>query len=83
MDSKYYKAVFKSFKNGYYTFIFENGVEMVFEELHPKILLKYDLKNNSSLIDNLFNLSFSEIIADDEDDLIIYRIEYLELINPN
>ena len=83
MNSKYYKAVFKSYDNGYYTFIFDDGVDMVFEELHPKILLKYDLKNDTALKGNMFHLSFSEIIADDEEDLIIYRIEYLELINNN
>lgn len=83
MSSKYYTAIFKSFENGYYTFVFDDGVEMVFEELHPKILSKYNLRKDSTLIDSQFNLSFSEIIADDEDDLIIYRIEYLELINTN
>ncbi len=56
---------------------------MVFEELHPKILSKHNLKSDSTLIDSLFNLSFSEVITDDEDDLVIYRIEYLELNNTN
>ncbi|MCA0931820.1 hypothetical protein LCM02_05100 [Lutimonas saemankumensis] len=81
MSSKYYTCIFKSFKNGYYTFVFEDGLEMVFEEIHPKILLKYDLKNDSKLRGNLFHLYFSEYMSDDEVDFVIYRIEYLELIN--
>ncbi len=31
-------AVFKSYENGYYTFLFDNGEDMVFEEVHPRVL---------------------------------------------
>ena len=37
-------AVFRKFKNGYFTFEFDKGEDMVFEEVHPKALAKYDLK---------------------------------------
>ena len=43
---------------------------------------KYDLKNDNSYIGKEFKLKFSEIFDDDDDDveeIVIYRIEYLEL----
>ena len=73
-------AVFKSYENGYYTFIFETGEDMVFEEIHPKALYKYNLKSDSSFIDKEFQLTYSEIIEDDDVDLVIYRIESLKLL---
>lgn len=83
METKYYKTIFKSYKDGYYTFAFDNAVTIVFEELRSNLLIKYDLKNDTSLINCMFLLSYSENIADDEEDLIIYKIEYLELITTN
>ena len=76
-------GVFKSHENGFYTFTLNNGIDMIFEEVHPRILMKLDLKNDKELINKAFHLAYSEEIVDDEDDLIIYRIEYLELINNN
>ncbi|HMB99935.1 MAG TPA: hypothetical protein VKN14_02755 [Flavobacteriaceae bacterium] len=73
-------AVFKSYKNGYYTFLFETGEDMVFEEIHPKALYKYNLKSDASYIDQTFSLTFSEVIEDTEEDLVIYRIESLKLL---
>ena len=74
-------AIFKKYANGYYTFLFENAEELVFEEVNPRILYKYDLKNDKSLINKTFTLSFVEVFDDVDEDFIIYRIEYLELIN--
>ena len=74
-------AIFKKYANGYYTFLFENGEELVFEEVNPRVLYKYDLKNDKSLINKTFTLSFVEVFDDVDEDFIIYRIEYLELIN--
>lgn len=73
-------AVFKSYKNGYYTFEFETGEDMVFEEIHPKALYKYNLKSDSSYIDKEFQLTYSEYIEDTDQDLMIYRIESLKLL---
>ncbi|WP_250433165.1 hypothetical protein [Hanstruepera flava] len=73
-------AVFKSYKNGYFTFWFENGEELVFEEVHPRVLKQFDLKNDKSLIDQEFKVSFVELYEDDDDDLVIYRIESLKPI---
>jgi len=60
MNSKYYNAIFKSYENGYYKFKFDDGENMVFEEVHHKILLKYDLKNDKTLINKIFHLVFQK-----------------------
>ncbi len=73
-------AVFKSYKNGYYTFLFENGEDMVFEEIHPKALHQYNLKADNSYVGKTFKLTFSEVFEDTDDDFIIYRIESLKLL---
>lgn len=73
-------AVFKSFENGYYTFWFENGEELVFEEVHPRVLKQFDLKNDTTLIDQEFRIVFVEIFEDDDEDLVIYRVESLKPI---
>lgn len=72
------KAVFKSYKNGYYTFLFENGEDMVFEEVHPRVLKQFDLKSDASLIDKEFRVSFVEVFDDADEDFIIYRVESLK-----
>ena len=56
---------------------------MVFEEIQPYILMRLNLKNDKSLLNKVFHLAYYEDIVDDDDDFIIYRIEYLELINAN
>jgi hypothetical protein len=75
------RAVFKSYANGYYTFTFEKGNDIDFEEIHPKALYRYDLKNDASFVDQTFELIFTEQIVDSEQDLVIYRIESLKLLN--
>ena len=76
-------AVFKKYENGYYTFLFGNGEEIDFEEVNPRVLHKFNLKHDKSLINETFTLIFVEVFDEDDDDFIIYRIEYLELINSN
>ncbi len=71
-------AVFKSYKNGYYTFLFDNGEDMVFEEVHPRVLKQYDLKNDKTLINKKFGVLFVEVYDDTDDDFLIYRIESLK-----
>ena len=70
-------AVFKSYKNGYYRFWFENGEELVFEDVHPRVLKQFDLKKDKSLVDQEFRITFVE---DGDDDDIIYRVESLKPI---
>lgn len=70
-------AVFKSYKNGLYNFWFENGEELAFEEVHPRVLKQFDLKNDKSLIDKDFRITFVE---DEDGDDVIYRVESLKPI---
>jgi hypothetical protein len=74
------KAVFKKYEDGYYTFIFDSGLEMIFEEVHPKVIHQYDLRNDRSLIGETFEISFTEIFDDSDEDFVIYRIERLQKI---
>ena len=83
MKSKYKTVVFKSYENGYYTFSLSNRADMVFEEVHPQILLKYDLKNDKYFRDKKYHLAFKEKSENNKDGDFIFRIEYLELINSN
>ena len=71
-------AVFKSYENGYFTFWFENGEELVFEEVHPRVLNQFDLKNDKSYIDQSFRITFVEDFEDDDKDFVIYRVESLK-----
>jgi hypothetical protein len=70
-------AAFKSYKNGYYMFWFENGEELAFEEVHPRVLKQFDLKNDKSLIDKDFRITFVE---DEDGEDAIYRVESLKPI---
>ncbi|MBU2949571.1 hypothetical protein KO493_02540 [Tamlana agarivorans] len=68
-------AAFKSYKNGYYNFWFENGEELAFEDVHPRVLKQFDLKNDEGLIDKDFKITFVE---DEDGDDVFYRIESLK-----
>ncbi|MCF7561235.1 hypothetical protein L3X39_11360 [Sabulilitoribacter multivorans] len=70
-------AVFKSYKNGYFNFWFENGEELAFEEVHPRVLKQFDLKNDKSLREKNFRITFVE---DEDGDDVIYRVESLKPI---
>jgi len=72
-------AVFKSYKNGIYKFLFNNGGEVIFEEVHPRVLKQFDLKNDDTLIDQTFRISFVEVYDDIDDDYLAYRIESMKL----
>ena len=73
-------AVFKSFENGYYTFWFENGEELAFEEVHPRVLKQFDLQNDDSFIDQEFKIVFVEVFENNDEDMAIYRVESLKPI---
>ncbi|WNH08179.1 hypothetical protein [Thalassobellus suaedae] len=70
-------AVFKEYKNGYYNFWFENGEELAFEEVHPRVLKQYDLKHDKNLVEQEFRITFVE---DEDGDDVIYRVESLKPI---
>ncbi|MFB9051532.1 hypothetical protein ACFFVB_00445 [Formosa undariae] len=71
-------AVFQSYIDGLYTFMFENGEDMIFDEIHPRALKQFDLKHDESYIDQTFKITFVEV-ADANDD-VIYRIDSLKLV---
>lgn len=71
-------AIFKSYEDGLFTFWFENGEELVFEEVHPRVLKQYDLKNDESFIDQNFRITFVEDFEDNNKDSAIYRVESLK-----
>lgn len=73
-------AVFQHYENGFYSFLFEDGLEINFEEIHPKALYKYNLKEDESYIDKSFKLTFSEVLDGKETETIIYRIDSLVLL---
>ena len=70
-------ATFKSYKKGYFNFWFENGEELAFEDIHPRVLKQFDLKNDKSLIDKEFRITFVE---DEDGDDVFYRVESLKPI---
>ena len=72
------EAVFLSYKDGYFKFLFESGEDMIFEEVHPRALKQFDLKSDKSLVGKSFRVSFVEVIEDSEEDFVIYRIESLK-----
>jgi len=69
-------AVFKSYENEFYTFWFDNGDELLFEDVHPRVLKQFDLKNDESLIDKEFRITFVE---DGNGDDVIYTKATLSL----
>ena len=70
------EAVFTSYENGYFTFLFESGEEMIFDEVHPRTLKQFDLVNDESLIGKPFKVVFIEVESSDDD--VIYRVESLK-----
>lgn len=72
------EAEFLSYNDGYFTFLFENGEELVFDEIHPRVLKQFDLKNDKSLINKSFKITFIEVFEDNDEDFVIYRVESLK-----
>lgn len=73
-------AVFKSYKNGFYTFLFNNGSEIMFDEVSPKVLAKFDLKNDNALLDREFYIIFKEELDKEDQDLVVYTIMNLKAL---
>lgn len=73
-------AVFQKYEDGFFSFLFDDGTEVNFEEIHPKALYKYNLKEDETFIDKSFKLSFSEVLDNKGAETIIYRIDRLVLV---
>ncbi|GGG40367.1 hypothetical protein [Bizionia arctica] len=71
-------AEFLSFEDGFYTFLFENGEELVFDEVHPRVLKQFDLKHDESFINKSFKITFVEVSQKNDEDFVIYRVESLK-----
>ena len=72
-------AVFRKFtKRGFFKFEFDDGSEVLFDDALPKVLSKYDLKNDSSLLDTEFYITFTEKLDRNDEDLVIYTIMSLK-----
>lgn len=74
------EAEFLSYNDGFYTFLFENGEELVFDEVHPRVLSQFDLKNDKRYINQFFKITFIEVPGNTNEDLVIYRVQNLKLI---
>lgn len=72
------EAVFISYEDGYFKFLFETGEDMAFEEIHPRALKQFDLKNDKSLIGKSFKVSYIEVVDSLDEDLVFYRVESLK-----
>lgn len=74
-------AVFQKYtKKGYYRFEFDDGIVIDFDDVIPKVLAKFDLKNNKELKGKTFAVIFNEQQDRKDPDLVIYTIESLKLI---
>jgi hypothetical protein len=71
-------AEFLSYEDGYFTFMFENGEELVFDEVLPRVLKQFDLENDESLINKSFRITFIEVYDKHDEDSVIYRVESLK-----
>ena len=72
-------ATFLSYSNEYYMFDLENIGKMAFEEVHPKVLYQYNLREDLDLVGEKFELIFKEEYLENED-LTIYKVESLKLL---
>ena len=72
-------ATFINYDNGYYTFVLDNEDAIVFEEINKAILERFNLKD-SAYRHKKFKVTFIETVQDDDDDMVIYRLENLQSI---
>ncbi len=64
---------------GAYSFELENGDIIVFEQINKSILNKYDLKSKEFKNKN-FEIAYTEVFDDEDDDFIIFKLEKIKLI---
>lgn len=71
-------GIFKKYFDGYYLFLMDNEEIIVFEEIAPSIIKKFDLKSDT-FKGKSFEITYSEYVQDDDDDFLSFKIEKLEL----
>jgi hypothetical protein len=73
-------GTFITFGFGYYSFVLENGDEVIFEEIRKTVLEKYDLKAGE-FQGKKFNITYSVLTEDlDDEDFVVLRLDYLKLL---
>ncbi|MEB3345329.1 hypothetical protein U6A24_07665 [Aquimarina gracilis] len=71
-------GVFKKYFDGYYLFLMDNGETIVFEEVAPIVIKKFDLKSEV-FKGATFEITYSEYVQNDDEDFVSFKIEKLEL----
>lgn len=71
-------GVFKKYFDGYYLFLMDNGETIVFEEVAPIVIKKFDLKSEV-FKGAAFEITYSEYVQNDDEDFLSFKIEKLEL----
>lgn len=73
-------GTFITFGFGYYSFVLDNGEEVVFEEVKKEVLGKYNLKLDE-FKGKKFNIIYS-VLTDDlnDEDFVVLRLDNLEII---
>lgn len=88
MDYNYYSkeekveetGTFITYGFGYYSFVLENGDEVIFEEIKKGVIEKYNLKSGK-FQGKKFKITYSVLIEDlDDDDFVVLRLDNLEMI---
>lgn len=74
------KAVFITFSDGYYKFLLDDGEILIFEEINPFVLKKFDLKKDKTLEGKTFLITYSDVYDDVEDDYFYNKIENLIIV---
>ncbi|RBW55195.1 hypothetical protein DS884_16325 [Tenacibaculum sp. E3R01] len=73
-------GTFITFQFGYYSFLLENGEEIVFEEIKKDVIEKYNLKSGK-FQGKKFNITYSVLTEDlDDEDFVVLRLDNLEII---
>ena len=71
-------AVFVSYIAEYFEFVLDDGKALIFEDINPYVLKKFNLIEDDTLIGKQFLINFSERIIDEED--LVSKIESLIMI---
>lgn len=74
------KAVFITFSDGYYKFLLDDGEILIFEEINPFVLKRFDLKKDKTLEGKTFLITYSDVYDDVEDDYFYNKIENLIIV---
>lgn len=73
-------GTFITFGFGYYSFVLENGEEVMFEEIRKTVLEKYDLKSGK-FQGAEFKIVYSVLTEDlDDEDFVVLRLDQLDIL---